>query len=190
MKLNNIKKELKGYFLNRFIYTGDNVTEDLCKKIDDTHYEVLGNVDTPNGVIRAYTNCLNQINNQLLDPGLYVCSLSEVLPVINGNIFQDYYRRAKQIEKHNSWLECVKTDKNKHNNGNHLVKWKDKKFLKYAFVYDKELVEINEILLSDNDKANAVIIKYPKLLRKALKDDLNNEYESAYLKEVKKYKNI
>ena len=50
--------------------------------------------------------------------------------------------------------------------------------------------EIPGDLLDDNQKENAVRIKYPKLLRTALSDDLNNEFESSYLAEVSKYKSI
>ena len=47
-----------------------------------------------------------------------------------------------------------------------------------------------DLLNLDQLKEKAVRIKYPKLLLKALKDDLNNEYEADYLREVKKYKDI
>ena len=60
----------------------------------------------------------------------------------------------------------------------------------YFIVDGDKLTEIPGDLLEDNQKENAVRIKYPKLLRKALSDDLNNEFESAYLEEVAKYKSL
>ena len=42
----------------------------------------------------------------------------------------------------------------------------------------------------DQLKEKAVRIKYPKLLLRAIQDDLLNQYEDDYLREVKKYKDI
>lgn len=190
MKIDTIKNHLKGYFINRYEYTDGRISENLCKKIDNSNYEVLEIVKTHKGDLTAYEHCLNQINNQLLDPTLAFCSLSEILPTINANIFEDYKVRENKINKYKKLLECVKTDKNRHINDTYLVYWKKPKGYTYGFAGNDALIEINELLLSDEDIANAVKIKYPKILRSALKDDLTNKYRSSYLEEIKKFESI
>ena len=192
MNLETVQNQLKEqkYFINRIVINEDNITETLCKKINDSKFEIVDKVRTPSGEMSAETVLLNQINNQIVLPELPVCSLNEVLPVINGAVFDDYERRDKTIEKHIKWCQCVETEENELSKGRYVVKWKKLKYTIYAIVYDDSLTEINGALLDDKHKESAVRIKYPKLLLKALRDDLNNEYESEYLKEVKKYQAI
>lgn len=190
MKIDTIKSKLTGYFINRISHNGEKVSENLCKKIDGNDYEVLRAVETPNGLMSAYDLLLNQVNNQILDPSISICKLSEILPVINGNIFESYKQREKIIEKHISWCQCVETEENEYSDGKYVVKVKKPKGFIYFIVDGDKLTEIPGDLLEDNQKENAVRIKYPKLLRKALSDDLNNEFESAYLEEVAKYKSL
>lgn len=190
MKIDTIKDHLQGYFINRIEQNGMKVSESLCRKIDNSHYEVLPNVKTPNGFIPAYDLLLQQCNNQILDPTISIISLSEILPTINGLAFENYYNREEIIEKHINCCNNVETDDNELSKGRYVVKWKRPKGFAYAIVYDNTLTEINELLLEDQHKESAVRIKYPKLLLKALKDDLNNEFEEQYLEEVKKYQSI
>ena len=147
-------------------------------------------MNTPKGLVTAYDLLLEQCNNQILDPTISIVSLSEILPTINGSVFEHYKMREKTIEKHINWCECVETDDNELTKGRYVVKWKRPKGFAYAIVYDDSLTEINEMLLEDHHKESAVRIKYPKLLLKALKDDLNNEFETLYSEEVKKYQSI
>ena len=190
MKLDTIKDQLQGYFINQIQHNNMKVNETLCKKISNTEYLVLDNVNTPNGLVSAMDNLLYQINCQILNPTISIVSLNEILPTINGTVFEHYKMREKTIEKHISWCECVETEANKLSKDRYVVKWKRPKGFAYAIVYDDTLTEINDVLLEDQHKESAVRIKYPKLLLKALQDDLNNEFETLYSEEVKKYQSI
>lgn len=190
MDLNTIQNQLRGYFINRVTYTGDRVSENLCKKINDSEFVVLEPMNTPNGTMPAMDYCLQQINNQILDPTVCILSLKEVFPVINGNVFDSYKRREKTIEKHIDWAECVEREENQFQQDKYVVKNKKPKGFAYWIVDGEKLTEIHEDILSDDLKENAVLIKYPKLLRTALKDDLINEFEGQYSEEVAKYKAI
>ena len=190
MKTNTIQNHLKGYFINRIEHNGEIVSDKLCRKISNTEFEVLDNVRTPNGLLTASDHFLNQLNNQIVDPTFCICSLSEVLPVINGQVFELHRLRERKIEQHIKWCNCVEREDNQFQPDKHVVKWKKPKRVIYAIVDGDKLTEIDGDLLSDQLKEKAVPIKYPKLLRTAIKDDLNNEYEPAYLQEVKKYKDI
>ena len=181
---------IKGYFINRIEHNGEIVSDKLCRKISNTEFEVLDNVRTPNGLLTASEHFLNQLNNQIVNPELCICSLSEVLPVINGNVFELYRLRERKIEQHIKWCQCVEREDNQFQPDKHVVKWKKPKRVIYAIVDGDKLTEIDGDLLDDQLKEKAVQIKYPKLLRTALKDELLNEYEPAYLREVKKYKDI
>lgn len=190
MKLDTIKKYLNGYFINRITHNGEKVSESLCKKIDNKSFETLGNVKTPNGTISSYNNLLNQINNQILDPSVSICSLDEVLPVIDGTIFENYEMREKKIQKYINWCQCVETEENELSKGRYLVKWKKPKKIIYAIVMDDTLTPVPANLIDDTFKEKAVSIRFPKLLERALKDDLNNQYAEAYAEEVEKYQSI
>ena len=191
MNIEEIKKELQGYFINTIFHNGEKVSESLCKKIDGSNdYEVLRAVNTPKGLVTAYDNCLSQVNNQLLDPSFSICSLREILPVVNGSVFESYKMREKTIEKHIALCQSVETEENEYSDGKFIVKKKQPKGFIYFIVDGDKLTEIPGDLLDDTQKENAVRISYPKVLLKALKDDLNNEFESAYLEEVEKYQSI
>lgn len=192
MNLETVQNQLKEqkYFINRIAINEDHITETLCKKINDSKFEVVGKVMTPSGEMSAEKVLLTQINNQIVLPELPVCSLNDVLPVIDGVVFDDYKRREKQIEQHIKWATCVEREDNQFQPDKHVVKWKKPKKVIYAIVDGDKLTEIDGDLLDDQLKEKAVPIKYPKLLRTAIKDQLNNEYEPAYLREVKKYKDI
>ena len=192
MNLETVQNQLKEqkYFINRIAINEDHITETLCKKINDSKFEVVDKVMTPSGEMSAEKVLLSQINNQIVLPELPVCSLNDVLPVIDGVVFDDYKRREKQIEKHIKWCQCVETEENELSSGRYVVKWKKLKHTIYAIVYDDSLTEINGALLDDKHKESAVQIKYPKLLLKALRDNLDNEFEEGYIQEAKKYQAI
>ena len=190
MNIDTIKKELDGYFINRVSQPGIKASETLCKKINNKDYIVLDNVETPNGLISAYDNCLNQVNNQLIQPELSICRLSKILPVIEGSVFDKYNQREKIIEKHISWCDCIERDEYEYQDGKYIVKVKKPKGFSYFIVDGENLTEINELLLDEKQKENCKRIKYPKLLKKALADDLCNEFEEQYEEQVEKYQNI
>ena len=181
---------IKGYFINRIEHNGEIVSDKLCRKISNTEFEVLDNIKTPRGLLTANEHFLNQLNNQIVDPTFCICSLSEVLPVIHGQVFEAHRMRERKIEQHIKWCQCVEREDNQFQPNKHVVKWKKPKRVIYAIVDGDKLTEIDGDLLSDQLKEKAVPIKYPKLLRTALKDELNNEYEADYLREVKKYQDI
>ena len=190
MKIETIQKHLQGYFINTITHNDLKVSETLCKKIDNKNYEIVPNVKTNYGTISAYSHLLNQCNNQLLDPTISIVSLSEILPTINGNLFEDYRIRQKKINKYKKWIECVRTENNKYVNNTHLIKWKKARYVIYGVVGKDTIEEINDILLSEKEKDSAIAVKYPKLLKSAVKDNLINQFESSYLQEVKKYEKI
>lgn len=190
MKLNTIQNHLKGYFINRIEHNGEKVSDNLCRKISNTEFEVLDNVKTPSGLITANEHFLNQLNNQIVDPSVCICSLNEVLPVIHGQVFEFYKLRERKIEQHIKWCECVERDDNQFQPNKHVVKWKKPRGFIYAVVDGDKLTEIDGDLLDDQLKEKAVLIKYPKLLARAIQDDLNNEFAEVYAEEVRKYKNI
>ena len=130
------------------------------------------------------------MNNQLLDPSFSICSLREILPVVNGSVFESYKMREKTIEKHIALCQSVETEENEYSDGKFIVKKKQPKGFIYFIVDDDKLTEIPGDLLDDTQKENAVRISYPKLLKKAISDRLENEFESAYLEEVEKYQSI
>ena len=191
VKLNTIKNHLNGYFINQTTDTySQQVKETLCKKIDGNDYEVLDNVNTPNGLVSPMVLLLQQCNNQILDPTFSICSLSEILPVINGSIFESYAKRQKEIIKHRKWQKCCRTESNRYAEDTYLIKWKRPKGISYGIVGEGNIVEINELILTDNQKKNAVKISYPNILVKAIRDVLINEFEEEYLKEVEKYNSL
>ena len=190
MKIETIQKHLKGYFINQVTIGKDHTTQRLCLKLPNNDYEVCGLVQTREGNITAYENCLRQVNYHLLEPQRAIVSLSEILPVIQGDVFEQYKMRQKRINTFKRWLQCVKTESNKYDTDRYIVTWKKRKDYKYGLIQGKELIEIDGAILSNEHKANAVKIDYPKLLKKALQDPLTNQFQSAYDEEVKKYNNI
>ena len=193
MKIETIKKQLQGYFINKTEFNGMDTSEKLCKKIDDSTFKTLEPVTTYYGTVSAYKNCLKQVNNQILSPETAIVSLSEILPVINANRFDDYKRRSDQIQRYKDLLAEVMTPSNEISQGRFLIKWKIPRGFKYGIIYNDEVSEVPEALLTSQDIATAITVKYPKLVRKALKDyqkGFENKYKSAYLEEVKKYHKI
>ena len=190
MDLNEIKHHLDGYFINRFEHNGEKVSDVLCKKINNNEFLKLDNVRTPQGLISAYNNCLNQVNSNLLCPEVSVCSLDEILPVIKANVFENHRMRERKIQQHIELCQEVETEANELSPGRYLVYWKKRGTKIYAVVLEESLTEIPGNLVDEESKANAIFVQYPKLLRTALKDELKNEYAEAYDKEVEKYHSI
>lgn len=186
MKLEEIKSELKGYF----IYKNGTDYELGLKKGKD--FELI----TDNINILTFTDrfevtpiryLLMQINNNILDPSVYVTDLSEVLPIIDFQLFRLYDKRNEEIDRHKALLKKIQESKSifgKKNDyklisvtsHNFLDSNKDQKG--YYVIKDSEAVPIDSTLLDDVSKA--VEINHLQDLRKALKDDLNNQYSEIY----------
>lgn len=181
-QIENFGKKNK-YFVNRR-YDGvkGEYHGTLSRKTGDDSYSV-----------ENYSLFLEQVNNQLLgtEP---VEKLETLLPVINADIFQAYTDREKAIQKRKQRIEDIKTPLNLYGPNKYIVKkshGRPNTFVYYIVDIENGLLfEINEALLTEELRDNAIPIKYPKLLVKSLKDDLKNEYLEDYLKEVEKFKNI
>lgn len=198
MNLNEIKEELKGYF----IYKNGRDYELAIKEGAD--FQLITNNINYLGFKETFTlspirYLLLQCNNQLLDPCNYINDLSEVVPVIDFQVFHDYDNRAKQIDIYKKLLNQITGSKSIFNrkkdfkliyvkSHNHLLQEDDQ--VGYYVIKENEVIPINEGLLDKDYISNAVEVKEIDLIRKALKDDLKNEYEPAYLREVKKYQDI
>ena len=187
MTLETIQDQLSGYFINRYKQLGGKNSDILCKKINSNNYEVLDNINTPNGLMTAMDLLLVQVNNQILDPSVSICSLDEILPVINADVFETYYMRERKIQQHIDLCQQFETEENELSDGRYLVYYVKRGTKIYAIVHDDSLTEYPANLLNDEQLAKAIRVEYPKLLRTALRDELNNKYESAYQKEVEKY---
>ena len=190
MELNEIKHHLDGYFINRFEHNGEKVSDVLCKKINNNEFLKLDNVRTPQGLISAYDNCLNQVNSNLLCPEVSVCSLDEILPVIKANVFENHRMRERKIQQHIDLCQQYETEENELSDGRYLVYWKKRGTKIYGIILEESLTEYPANLLDDEQLAKAIRVEYPKLLRTALRDDLINQYDKAYDKEVEKYHSI
>lgn len=198
MNLNDIKEELKGYFIykNGTQYElGFKQGEDFKLIVDNIAY--LGFKDT--FTLTPIRYLLMQVNNNLLDPSIYVKDLADVIPVIDFQVFQDYDKRTLEINRHNDLLDKITGSKSIFNrkkdfkliyvkNHNHLLQ--DKEQVGYYVIKGKEVVPIDSALLDDDYMANAVEVKDIDLVRNALRDSLVNQYKAAYLQEVNKYQNI
>ena len=187
MNIDTIKAELNGYFINRFEHNGEKVSEALCRKINNYDYEVLDNVRTPNGLMSAMDLLLAQVNNQILDPTVSICSLDEILPTVKSNVFETHKMRERKIQQHIDLCQSVETEENELSDGRYLVYYVKRGTKIYAIVHDDSLTEYPANLLDDEQLAKAIRVEYPKLLRTALRDDLINQYDKAYDKEVEKY---
>ena len=187
MNLETIQDHLSGYFINRFEHDGGKVSDVLCKKINNYDYEVLDNVRTPNGLMSAMDLLLAQVNNQILDPTVSICSLDEILPVIKSNVFETHKMRERKIQQHIDLCQQYETEENELSDGRYLVYWKKRGTKIYGIILEESLTEYPANLLDDEQLAKAIRVEYPKLLRTALRDDLINQYDKAYDKEVEKY---
>ena len=150
-------------------------------------------VTTYYGTVQAYKHCLIQVNNQLLSPETAITSLSEILPVINANVFDNFKRRSDQIQRYKDLLAEVRTPSNEISKGKFIIKWKTPRGFKYGIIFNEDVSEVPERILTSQDITTAIPVKYPKLVRKAIKDEakgFKNKYKPAYLEEVKKYHKI
>lgn len=196
MKLEDIKQELKGYFIykNNIDYKlAIKQNNDIKLITEDIIYKTLTNEFK----ITPIRYLIMQINNQLLDPLIHITDLSDVLEVIDFQIFELYDSRNAEIEKHKKLLDQIKESKSifgrkkdfkliyvKHHNflDNH------KEQIGYYVIKDGGVVPIDSALLDNTD--NAVEVTNLQDIKKALKDDLNNEYFENYNAECRKWESL
>ena len=198
MKLDEIKQELKGYFIyrNKQDYElGLRQGNDFRLITDNVEY--LSFKDRFNLTPIRYL--LMQVNQQLLDPLHYVNDLSDIIPVIDFNIFNEYDNRNAEIEEHKELLNQIVESRSIFNrkkdfklvyvkSHNHLLQ--DKEQVGYYVIKDNDVVPIDSALLEDDYISNAIEVKNLELLRKALKDDLINQYFESYKEEIRKWESL
>ena len=196
MKLNDIKAELKGYFIhkNRTYY-------DLAIKDGENFKLITDNIQystlSEQFEITPIRYLIMQINNQLLDPQVHITDLADVLPVIDFEVFELYDNRNKEIDRHKELLESIKGSKSifgkkkdfkliyitTHNYLDHHREQKG-----YYVIKDKEVVPIDSALLDNVD--NAVQVADLQELKKALKDDFMNLHFEKYNEECSKWDSL
>ena len=198
MKLDEIKQELKGYFIyrNKQDYElGLRQGNDFRLITDNVEY--LSFKDRFNLTPIRYL--LMQVNQQLLDPLHYVNDLSDIIPVIDFNIFNEYDNRNAEIEEHKELLNQIVESRSIFNrkkdfklvyvkSHNHLLQ--DKEQVGYYVIKDNDVVPIDSALLEDDYISNAVEVKNLDSLKKALKDDLINQYFESYKEEIRKWESL
>ena len=195
MKLDEIKQELKGYFIYRnkqdyeLAFRQGNDFKILDKNIDYLSFK-------DKFTLTPIRYLLMQVNHQLLDPLHYVNDLSDVIPVIDFNIFYEYDNREQEINNHKEIINQIIESKSIFNrkkdfklvyvkSHNHLLQ--DREKVGYYIVKDNDVVPIDSALLDEDYISNAVEVKNLDSLKKALKDDLINQYTEKYKEEQSKW---
>lgn len=198
MELDEIKQELKGYFIykNKQDYElGLRQGKDYRLITDNINYLSFKDRFT----LTPIRYLLMQINHQILNPELYVDDLSDVIPVIDFNIFQEYDNRELEINQHKEIMNQIVESRSIFNrkkdfklvyveSHNHLLQ--DSKQVGYYIIKDSEIVPIDSALLEDDYMDNAVEVKNIDSLKKALKDDLINQYTEIYKEELSKWDSL
>lgn len=198
MKLDEIKQELKGYFIykNKQDYElGLRQGKDYRLITDNINYLSFKDRFT----LTPIRYLLMQINHQILNPELYVDDLSDVIPVIDFNIFQEYDNRELEITNHKEILNQISSSRSIFNrkkdfqlisvkSHNHLLQ--DKKQIGYYVIKNNDIVPIAEELLEETYINNAVEVNSIDELRNALKDDLINQYEKNLKEEISKWDSL
>lgn len=194
MQIEDIKAELKGYFIHRedrirtlafkqgndFKLLTDNVTyKTITEQVEVTPMQYL----------------LIQINNQLLNPAIVVTELTDVIELIDFNIFNQYDKRELEIKKHKAILEKIRSSKSIFGRKKDFkliyVELKDiiaKGERHYYVIKDDDAVAIDSALL--DDVGNAVEVENIDDVRKALKDDFVNLYSEKYNEECRKWESL
>ena len=188
MKLNEIKQELKGYFIYR-----NNADYELAIRQGNDIKLITDNISVLSFKDRFELTpiryLLMQINNQLLDPLTYINELSEVLPVIDFRTFQLYDDREIEIARHKELLNQISESKSIFGrkkdfklvyveSHNHL--YPDKEQKGYYVIKNNDVIPIETALLDDYNLDAAIEVKHLDDLKKALKDDLTNQYKEIY----------
>ena len=196
MKIDDIKKELHGYFIyrnRREYYLGFKDGADYELVTNNVKYSTLTDVVE----ITPMAYLLRQINNQLLDPKTYVTDLTTVIPVIDFEVFTDYDNRNNEIDKHKQLLEHIKGSKSIFGKKKDfkLIYVKEHNFLDhtneqvgYYVIKDNAVVPIDAALIDNVD--NAVEVENLQDIKKALQDDLVNQYSENYKEQCRKWDSL
>ena len=196
MKLEEIKQELKGYFIYRYgrgqtlaLRDNDNFklfTEEIEYRTIKEQYK-----------ISPMYYLVMQINNQLLDPTIHIKGLSEVLPIIDFKVFDDYDSRNLEIENHKQLLNQIKESKSIFGRKKdfkliYVKKPKSNIYsdtpIDYYVIKDNEVVPIDKSLI--DDVKNAIGVISLDEVKKALKEDFTNRYDNNYKRELDKWNSL
>lgn len=191
MNIKQIKEELKGYFL----LNGNTI----AKKISDTEIKTY---EEPLYILEAneyvkYTPqrlLLSNIQHMVINPDDMgkIRDLNKVLPTINLRIFTKYDARATKIAKNKQVLEKLESFKPKSLLGrknNILVRISNSDDFYVVDLKERELVKVDSKLVSSNLE-DAVVFDNYSTINNALRDSLENEYDSAYKKELEKWNKL
>ena len=127
-----------------------------------------------------------------MNPAIVVTELTDVLELIDFNIFNQYDKRELEIKKHKAILEKIRSSKSIFGRKKDFkliyVELKDiiaKGERHYYVIKDNDAVAIDSALL--DDVGNAVEVENIDDVRKALKDDFVNLYSEKYKQECRKW---
>lgn len=196
MKLEEIKQELKGYFIYRY---GRGQTLALR---DNDNFKLFTNEIEYQTIKEKYRlspmyYLVIQINNQLLDPTIHIKELSEVLPIIDFKVFDDYDSRNLEIENHKQLLNQIKESKSIFGRKKdfkliYVKKPKSNIYsdtpIDYYVIKDNEVVPIDKSLI--DDVKNAIGVISLDEVKKALKEDFTNRYDNKYKRELDKWNSL
>ena len=194
MQIEDIKAELKGYFIHKqdrhrnLAFKKGNGFELITEPV--TYNTITDKMELP-----PMRYLLIQINNQLLNPAMVITDLTEVLELIDFNIFNQYDQRELEINKYKSILNKI------HSGKSIFGRKKDFKLIyveskgiiakgerNYYVIKDNDAVAINSALL--DDVSNAVEVDNIDDVRKALTDDFVNLYSEKYKEECRKWESL
>ena len=195
MKLEEIKQELKGYFIYRYgrgqtLALRDNDNFKLFT--DEIEYQTIKEKYR----LSPMYYLVIQINNQLLDPTIHIKELSEVLPIIDFKVFDYYDSRNLEIENHKQLLNQIKESKSIFGRKKDFklifteknVLNSNQKEKNYFVIKDNEVVPIDKSLI--DDVKNAIGVISLNEVKKALKEDFTNIYENNYQRELNKWNSL
>lgn len=191
MNIEQIKEELTGYFLLNGATIAKKINDTQIKKYDEPLYIIEGNEYvkyTPQRLL------LSNIQHMIICPDDLgkIKDLNQVLPSINLRVFTKYDARATKIAINKQVLEKLDTFKPKSLLGkkNHvLVRISNSDDYYVVDLKERELVKVDSKLVSANLNDAVVFDNYSQI-NNALRDNLENEYESAYEKELEKWEKL
>lgn len=198
MKLDEIKRELKGYFLYKKqgeFKLGIRHGDDFELIVEDIYYLSF----KERFKLTPIRYLLMQVNHHLLDPTCYVADIRDVLPVIDFNIFSEYDHRELEIEQHQELLDKITSSKSIFNrkkdfklvyvvNHNHLLRAEEQ--IGYYVIKGNDVVPIESALLDEVTVNNAIEVTDLQMLEKALTDDMINQYTENYKEVCRKWDSL